>query len=180
MKKLHVILDLDETLVSSQRMDELDAADMASMKAKLKWHDIDGYYIAFERPHLQEFLDELFKTYKVSVWSAGSKDYVLEIIEKVVLVKKQRVLEYIFFSYHCKLSKQRYSGQPKNLCLLWDTFKIHKFRSSNTLIIDDHHDVQSCQPSNCIQIKEFDVLDPNSFKDNELVRIIHDLQTHTF
>ena len=44
---------------------------------KFSYHDMDGYYIVFERPGLQEFLDYLFANYIVSVWTAATKDYAI-------------------------------------------------------------------------------------------------------
>lgn len=64
-------------------------------------------YIVFQRPHLQEFLDFLFSNFKVSVWSAASKDYVLFIINNIILKNKPtRQLEWIFFDEHCSISKK--------------------------------------------------------------------------
>ena len=44
----------------------LDAA------SKFTFHNMDDYYITFERPYVQEFLTWLFATYNVCVWTARS------------------------------------------------------------------------------------------------------------
>lgn len=64
-------------------------------------------YIVFERPHLQEFLDFLFSNFKVSVWSAATKDYVLFVINNIIYRDHpERKLEWIFFDEHCSTSKK--------------------------------------------------------------------------
>ena len=71
-----------------------------------------------------------------------------------------------------KRKKKKYKtisrGDPKNLKLLWEHFKLEGINVDNTIIIDDFSDVTDVQPGNSIRIKEFNVLDENSENDNEL------------
>ena len=67
----------------------------------------ENYYIIFERPGLQQFLTFLFKYFNVSIWTAASKDYALFIIDKIIIAgNKDRKIDYVFFSYHCGISKK--------------------------------------------------------------------------
>ena len=50
-----------------------------------KRHDFDYYYVVFERPYLQSFLDYIFDKFNVYVWTAASKDYALYIIGLCVI-----------------------------------------------------------------------------------------------
>ena len=81
--KPNIILDLDQTLISAEVSEEHNFKKY-EMKSKLfDYKDMDGYYIVYERPGLQKFLDYLFENFNVSIWTAASKDYALFIIEKI-------------------------------------------------------------------------------------------------
>lgn len=169
--KQNVVLDLDQTLIYAEAAEDFDFdnKELEKRTCKLSMYNMDNYYIVFERPHLQEFLDILFKNYNVSVWTAASKDYAIFIIKNMIMTKKNRCLDYIFFSYHGDVSKTNYKRNPKNLKLLWEGFKLSDYTSDNTIIIDDFDQVTNCQPANSVKIKEFDVTKNNSEDDNELL-----------
>lgn len=177
MKDFNVILDLDQTLISAEAEEDYDF-NKNKNKAKLfNFKDMDGYYIVFERPNLQSFLDYLFENFNVSVWTAASKDYALFIIEKIILCDNpKRKLDWIFFSYHCDISK-KITKHTKDLSMLWDVYKIDNYERSNTLIIDDYDEVYNTQKDNCIHIKGFEFLDKNSHKDKHLKYIKKELQS---
>jgi TFIIF-interacting CTD phosphatase-like protein len=172
MIKKNVVLDLDNTLLSAESMEDFPFKnpEMKDKALKFSFHDMDGYYIIFERPHVQEFLDYLFKNFNVSVWTAASKDYALFVIQNILLTKPERHLEYIFFAYHCKISKNLYNRNSKNLKLLWEKFNLGtEFNSKNTMIIDDLPEVFESQPKNCIAIHPFEILDDDAEHDKVLL-----------
>jgi TFIIF-interacting CTD phosphatase-like protein len=105
--KLNIILDLDQTIISAESAEEYDKAKNKTKEKKFIFHNMDNYYTIFERPGLQIFLDYLFKNFNVSIWTAASKDYALFIIDNIILQnKKERQLDWVFFSYHCDLSRK--------------------------------------------------------------------------
>jgi TFIIF-interacting CTD phosphatase-like protein len=169
MKK-NVFLDLDNTLISAEAVEEFPFKKKGVREKAVRFdiHDMDGYYIVFERPGVQEFLDWLFAEYNVSVWTAASKDYALFIIERVLLKKPNRKLDYILFSYHCDLSKKIHRSH-KQLKLVFDTFQLPGYTEDNTVIIDDLHEVQKCQPNNAFQIHAFHIHSEGSENDRHLV-----------
>lgn len=174
VKIKNVILDLDNTLIYAEPVEDMN--DEIEKKFKFfKHHDMDGYYVVFERPGVQEFLDYLFENYNVSVWTAATKNYALFVIKNVILTKPERHLDYIFFYYHCGVSRRVYKCDKK-LNLLWDTFKLLNYNEDNTIIIDDNDDVISSNPKNSIQIEQFDVKNKNSQKDKELEKIREKLE----
>lgn len=174
MKKYNIFLDLDNTLISAVPTTEFPFDDKsAQKKAKLLgYEDMDDYYLVFFRPHLQNFLDFVFKHFNVCIWSAASKDYVLWIVKNIILKDHpEREIDYIFFSYHCNWSKSK-KKNIKNLQMLWDDFGLsEKFNGNNTFIIDDLSDVVRDQPCNSIQIDEFEFTNKGSENDKELLRI---------
>lgn len=176
-KKFNIILDLDNTLLSAVPLEEF-SWDAKTKRKSLNFdiHNMEEYYIIFERPYLQSFLTFLFKNFNVSVWSAASKDYVLFVVKEIILKNHpERKLDYIFFSYHCNWSKTKMRG-IKKLDMIWDVFKIKGFNQSNTFIIDDLPDVQKIQPCNCLAIKEFEFEHEGSENDDELKRLMDRLK----
>jgi TFIIF-interacting CTD phosphatase-like protein len=160
-KKLNIFLDLDQTIISAEPVEKdeddfIDMKDKATMKKmKLyKWHDMSGFYVIFERPNLQSFLDFLFENFNVSVWTAATKSYALFIIEKIIMTKPERQLEYIFFKEHCDYS-YRNGKKTKNLSVLWSKYKNREFSCDNTFILDDYDEVYDTQPNNCIRAVPF-------------------------
>jgi TFIIF-interacting CTD phosphatase-like protein len=158
-KKPCLVIDLDETIIHSISKEEIKSikgGKESLEKQGYKTHRMSGgYYTVVERPGLQEFLDYAFKNFRVSIWTAASKDYALFIIDDIILKDKpERELEWIFFSYHCEISTKK-CRSIKNLSLLWDMFKLDGFTRDNTIIMDDHHKVYSTQKSNCIYMDPF-------------------------
>jgi TFIIF-interacting CTD phosphatase-like protein len=177
LKKHNLILDLDQTLISSE---EIDKVNLDSLKTKMDLFRVDvldDMYKIFSRPYLQEFLDYVFKNFNVSIWTAASKDYALFIIENIIINKKpERKLDFIFFSYHCDISKndKKYS---KELCMLWEKYKLMGYSEKNTVILDDFKDdVHKSQPNNCIIAKPFEFFEENSENDQFLIDLIPQLE----
>mgnify|MGYP003334631673 FL=1 len=97
-KPINVILDLDQTLISSETKSEFDKKKFGEKMKNFYHKDLDDLYIVFARPHLDGFLDYLFDNFNVSVWTAASKSYALFIIENFILTKPERKLDFVFFS----------------------------------------------------------------------------------
>jgi TFIIF-interacting CTD phosphatase-like protein len=174
-KRIHILLDLDQTLISSEELEQYDTAKYKEKSKLFKYHNMDNIFLVFERPGLQEFLDFLFANFKVSVWTAASKDYALFVIKNCILAgKTERSLEYILFSYHCKISEKS-KGSPKDLSLLWNIEGM-EMTPEKTVIIDDLADVFNAQTGNCISIPEFQFTKDGSENDDKLKMIREKLE----
>ena len=174
---LNFILDLDETIISAEATEDYDFEKYKNKASKFKHESMEGYYIIFERPHLQQFLDFIFENFDVSVWTAATKDYALFIINKIILVKPNRKLDYIFFSYHCNISKKIKKG-TKDLSMLWDVYKINGYNEKNTCILDDYDEVYKTQTQNCIIAEQFKFTNENSEKDVFLKKLKRKIKKH--
>ena len=174
--KSNLILDLDQTLISAEATEELDIKKYKEKSKLFRFDNMDGYYMIYSRPYLQDFLDYIFNNFNVSIWTAASKDYALFIIEKIIINKKpDRKIDFIFFSYHCDISKKK-KKYSKELSMLWDIHKINGYSEKNTVIIDDFkEDVHKCQPNNCIIAVPFEFTKENSENDTFLKDIIPQL-----
>lgn len=176
MKKGNIILDLDQTLISAEPVEEFDLKKNKEKVKKFPFYDMEGYYIVFERPGLQKFLTYVFDNFNVSVWTAASKEYALFVIEKIILGKNSnRKLDFIFFDYHCRLSNKQYKN-TKDLRMFWDIYKLKNYTNKNTIIIDDYDEVYNTQRENCIYAKEFKFTSKNSSDDTFLADLIPHLR----
>ena len=164
---MNIILDLDQTVISAEAYEDYNKKHNKLKAKKFAYSDMDGYYVVFERPGLQPFLDFLFENFNVSVWTAASKDYALFIIEKILLKKKKRKIDWIFFSYHCEISKS-IKKHTKDLKMLWEKYQINGYNTHNTIILDDYDEVYNTQINNCIFMKPFEFLEKDSEYDNFL------------
>lgn len=177
----NILLDLDNTCISAMGLDEFPFKKAGIKEKSLKFplYDMDGYYIIFERPGLQSFFDFLFKNFNVAIWTAASKDYALFIVDKIILKKPDRKLDFILFSYHCDISKKIFNkDEQKNLKLLNKVLKINGYNTTNSLLIDDLEENWDFQKNCCIKIKPFEMLDEGSENDKEL-KHIQDILTKT-
>ena len=181
--KKHLVLDLDQTLIAAETPEDFKKFSDGIKKQNSAYHrhDMDTDFFVFERPHLQDFLTYIFANFTVSVWTAASKNYALFIIKNIILKTKDengndyqpRNLNYIFFSYHCSLSKQKYGKKKdkkdkkkrkdeimhtKNLKIMSSYFNIQNDEDhKNTIIFDDYNEVYNTQPDNCIIAAPFEV-----------------------
>ena len=175
--KKNLLLDLDQTVISGEASEEIDFNKYKEKSKLFRSDDMDGYYMIYSRPYLQEFLDYAFANFNVTVWTAATKDYALFICEKIIINNRpERKLDFIFFSYHCDLSK-KFKKYSKELCMLWDVHKLPGYSEKNTVIIDDYKaDVHKCQPNNCIIAPPFEFTKEGSENDTFLKDIIPEIE----
>ena len=166
-KKGHIFLDLDSTLILAEYKHKAEKHKKKIGKPYFYVYgepgEKDSDFIVFLRDGLQDFLTYLFKNFKVSVWTAGTKDYAIDIVNNIIYKsnckKTGRKLENILFRYHCKCSK-RLSGKTKMLSLLDSDFMLDT--DEDTIIIDDNFDdVYKYQKDRVINIPAFELFDNN-------------------
>lgn len=72
-EKILLILDLDETLI------------YATEKQLERKSDFNIFnYFVYQRPYLQEFLNEVKDNFMLAIWSSASDDYVEEIVKRII------------------------------------------------------------------------------------------------
>ena len=166
-----VILDLDETLVSSVPAEDFkfDSQIEKEKAKKLRFYNLDGTFLVFQRPECQKFLDKVFEKFNVIVWSAGSKDYVLDIVGAVF---GNRVPDLILWKHHCELSKKCKYSRQKDIRLLKYEFKIELGKKPT--LIDDLGS-ENARNHDVIKIKEWNFTDDDSLEDKELMSIFTEI-----
>ena len=178
MDKINLFLDLDQTIISGEPTKEIDFSKNKQKMKNFIFHDMDNYYIIFERPGLQKFLTYIFDNFNVSVWTAASKDYALFILKNIILGNNSnRKIDYFLFSHHCDISQDLSSKKgTKDLSILWNFFCIQGYNKNNTIIIDDYDNVYKTQPSNCIIAPPFEFTKDNSKDDTFLPELTDKLR----
>jgi len=145
-----IILDLNNVLI-----DRLYDADRS--------HDVDhpqatrvGNFLVWTRPHLQSFLDFLFESFDVAVWSSV-KAWNIESLLPLVLGDHQSELKFVWSQDQCQSvdNPDPEAKAPlflKNLSEVWNAFP--QYDESNTLIIDDSLDKLQHNPDQCCWIPD--------------------------
>lgn len=167
----HIILDLDNTLISA-----IEWKDRGKIPEEAFFHlnyKIMGRdFIIFARPNLEQFLDGIFanKNFKVSIWSAATKSYIAFIVKHFILTKPSRKLEYIFTDYHCTISDSISSKKcQKDLRLLISHFKLPDESLEKLILIDDNFkdNLEHQTPQvRYVHIKRWDVLSDKHYSDD--------------
>lgn len=162
-----VILDLDNTCVCAVEFDDLD---MVKDPDAFHYVDLENIYRIYERPGLQPFLDKLFATYDVAVWTAAGFDYAKFVIEQFILTKPERHLKFFMWDDHCTFScDSTDTKQAKDLSLLFPLYDPNRL-----VLLDDNRSV--LKQDHVINSLNFNVFfkkaktDTFLFKAHELIR----------
>lgn len=166
--KPNILLDLDGTLIYSLRKDKIKQQQFSWFNVK----PMSTNSSVIERPHLQSFLDFVFKNFNVSIWTAAQEKYAMWIIKHFILIKHNRKLHYLLHNEHTKASMKLYNA-PKDLRLIYEVLKLPHFNQYNTYIIDDLVQVCQFQKPQCLNVQPFEATDKN---DNALLKVMQTLQ----
>ena len=134
-KKYSLILDLDETIIYSQRN--------FNYKIRKSENRINKKKIIL-RPGLYEFLHEMKTLFELIVFSSGTPDYVDPIIK--IIEKNEKYFDHILYRHHITLDENGYN--VKNLDLIGRDL-------SKVIIVDDIPRYFSLHKENGINIKPF-------------------------
>ncbi|ORY93928.1 HAD-like domain-containing protein [Syncephalastrum racemosum] len=129
-----LILDLNGTLVSRTKRNQ-------------------GMYV---RPYADEFLDHIFRHYKVMVWSSAQPQSVDNMLQ--LFGRHERRLAKVWDRTKFNLSPQEYHRKTvtiKDLEEVWKAFG-GKYDATNTIMLDDSPAKAVLQPYNSVHLTEFD------------------------
>lgn len=125
-RRLHIVLDLDETLV------HFFSAEEYAGYTELPGIPLSGGFLVL-RPGAQEFVEELLEKYSVGIWTLGSTDYAVAVAR--ILTDNPHRFKFIFSRDDNELAVL-YSRVSKDLNYVWDMDS--GFTAMNTLLIDDN------------------------------------------
>ena len=136
-----LILDLDETLIHATEKELGFSADFK----------FDKYFV-HKRPHLDQFLVDISKHFKIGIWSSADDDYVTEIANNI---KPDNVeLEIIWGRSRCSL-KRDYTFDNYYFEKRLNKLKKKGFRLEKIIIVDDTPQKSRNNYGNAIYINEF-------------------------
>ena len=177
MKRFNLVLDLDNTIISSVRFDDLKNAQ----NRDLLYEDMDDIYRVFYRPYLKEFLNYAFDRFDVSIWTAASRDYATFIIDNIIMKciddkpKHLKHIKIFLYDHNCEESQEMYNkNSPKDLNYLYN---FEDFNKTNTVIMDDLKDVHLANKDNVIKARYFDAETKSSEDDDFLLDAIKILES---
>jgi len=172
---LHIILDIDQTLVDNMSMNEYE-----NNKDKLRRPDfIKETMCIWIRPHLKEFLEFLNKNVKyISIWTNGSFSWLYYVLTTILskYIHKKRFLLSLSVEYSIKqeiTNNGMTSIIPiKNIGEMIKRFPNNNTSLLNTVLIDDNYWNCVFNKYNTIPIKKYYALEEiKGTRNNDLLFI---------
>lgn len=173
--KKNIIFDLDETLLHT--FDDMVHYDLYKDDEFFKKYiyklDFGDYEMwGFYRPYLKLMLNNIINIYDISVWSAGTKDYVNNLSKNIF---NDIPLKFIWcrdkcYNYYDIHDNYNYLKKP-----ISKVFDNHKFMNyDNTIIIDDRYDVSSDNIFNHIHVPKYNFRNIDMNDKQQVYKYIYD------
>ncbi|KRX08539.1 HAD-like domain [Pseudocohnilembus persalinus] len=156
-KKYTLVLDLDKTLIYSQRLEFLKNNDR---------------YVTYLRPNLYTFLDHVKKYYELVIFTAAEQDYADKIIDYFDPEHKYFEKDKILYKQHVKFTTNKDKETGEEYKEQFKDLKMIGRDLSRTLIIDDIEQNFALQKKNGIKIPAYE----GGREDNALLLLIPVLQ----
>lgn len=173
---LHIILDIDQTLVDNMSINEYE-----KNKDKLRKPDfIKESMCIWTRPHLKEFIDFLDKNVKyISIWTNGTFSWLYYVLTTILskYLPKKRFLLLLSVDYSIKqpiTNNGMTSMIPiKNIGEMIKRFPNNNISLYNTVLIDDNYYNCIFNRNNTIPIKKYFAFEEiKGIRNNDLLFII--------
>lgn len=168
MSQSCIILDLDSTLINTfDGFSSPEALD--SYESPEDVYNLFGNYYGVFRPGISQFLETCFSNFdQVCVWSAGTEDYVAEVVSKI----KAFSIKKPYFVWSREYCVSVYNGDQsllqKPLSKVFAAYP--NIDPKRTFILDDYRDV--CQQDSLYHIHipawKGEIEEINRKKDNHL------------
>lgn len=163
--KILLVLDLDETLVHS-----VSKKDAYELTTKPDFSIMNGDFVVFKRPGLEEFLTKISKIYDLAIWSSATDDYLAAMLPEITPLGVE--YEFIWGRNRCT---DRYDIEYQHNYHEKHLNKIKSHPLSQILIVDDSPEKARANYGNWIPIKAF-TTDKN---DNSLLKLYQYLMSLT-
>lgn len=173
---LHIILDIDQTLIDNMSINEYE-----NNKDKLRKPDfIKESMCIWMRPHLKKFIDFLDKNVKyISIWTNGTFSwlyYVLTTILSKYLPKKRFLLLLsVDYSIRQQITNNGMTSMIpiKNIGEMIKRFPNNNISLYNTILVDDNYHNCFHNKYNTIPIKKYFAIEEiKEIRNNDLLFII--------
>ena len=160
-----VILDVDQTLI------------FASKENLNRKPDFEVFqYAVYKRPNLNEFIERLYKSYDIAIWSSAGNEYVNSIIEQLKLnVKIQFIWGRNEATQKRQLNDYYETGNDTEYYYVKPLKKVKRkgYELERILIIDDSPHKSSLNYGNAIYPKPY----KGDSEDSELLKLVDYLES---
>lgn len=164
-----IVLDIDETLISSHVVSENELTEIDQNKFDfnftLSWKSEIYHVFIKKRPFLDQFIEYLVENYEIAVFTAADREYATKILEHLGI-----------------LDKLKFFKSRESLSIGFDWFKLFvylkKLKSisdidlKKTVIIDDTKEVANRNSKNLIHVDRFKWNKIDSQNDTTLLKVI--------
>jgi len=159
-KKLHIILDLDNTLIRAYYREQ-------KTKCDFKFYVPQETFYVYKRPFLDDFLKKIFKKAKtVSVWTSATKPYCNAILKNIMSLKQRQKLRFVW--------SRKQTSCVNDTCYLKDLSKVFSkykdMNNTNTFLLDDNKNHSLASSGNIYFIKPWKTY--KDIYDNELIKVL--------
>ena len=135
-----LVLDLDETLVHAT---ETPLAHPEDFRV--------GPYHVYLRPHLADFLQQVFAHFEVGVWTASGETYAGEIVSRIF---PQDKLAFIWSSARCTMTRDWVTGGYQTIKNL-QKLKSRGYPLASIIAVDDTPAKYARSYGNLVTVREF-------------------------
>lgn len=158
VRKLQILLDLDETLIHYMTAKEWQLVpEEEKVKYTIHTPFLNGG-TAVLRPHVKEFLEYIFENCTVSIFTYASEDYAQEIASVLTDGHPEKFAN--IWSHDIADYASDILERGKDLRYVWYNLKPKVMTPSNTILVDDldENTNNDSNRNNAIQVQEFRLL----------------------
>ena len=136
-RRILVVLDLNGLLFFREKIEQTPRGVTS--------HAQVGTFNVWDRRHGDSFLDFVFSSFDVGVWSSARQENVTKLVERTFGPKRMKSLVFMWDQSYCTVEKRK--PRPlfaKELRKVWEAFP--QYDRSNTLLIDDDEEKAKHNP----------------------------------
>lgn len=178
MKKPHIILDLDETCISAVEVRSKTPAKAPNLKSFQLFYGGVLNFVVYKRPYLDEFLATCFKLANVSFWSAGEKQYVIDIVSNIVDPAHYKDIRLILWRDHCLQSNKNTSTLKSIQWLAEKIPNMPELLGTDMVLLDDLADNTIFNGIYGFNVPAFNSSDEDASQDTTLLRLAETLKQY--
>lgn len=167
MLDLHVILDIDQTMIDSMPSSNYRWNSNTLRPPDYQENDIS----IWTRPYLKDFLQFLDKNVKyISIWTNGSSSWLYHVVNKIVskYISPKRLYLLLSIDYSTPMIVNNNKVFVKEVGKILKEFPKNDVSLRNTVLVDDNYLNCIYNKYNSLPIKKYFVHDEHKNKKNDL------------
>jgi len=173
---MHVILDIDQTMIDSMSLWEYNRNKNNLRKPDYSFNDV----VVWERPHLKQFLNYLNKNIRyISIWTNGTEPWLNLVVNNIIskYIPKKRLFLLMSIDYSTPYNINNTQIFVKQVPPILKRNSQYNVSLKNTVLVDDNYYNCSYNKYNSIPVKKFFAMEEKNRKNNELLCVIDIINT---